>query len=299
MDVLVCGAEGLLGSNVVRAAQFRDWRVSGTYFAERPPFDISLAELDVRDRAAFETVLDEIAPDAVVNCTAMTDVDGCEESPEQAHAINADAPGSMAECCDARDVDFLHVSTDYVFDGQDRSRYAEDDPVDPIQVYGASKLAGERAVRAVSPAAPIARLSFVWGVHRARSALAGFPAWVCDRLGAGESVPLFTDQWVTPTRAGQAAETILDLLAAAATGTYHVAATDCVTPHAFGQAIARLVGADPDLCEEGSRADVDRAAERPVHSCLAVDRVAATLGREQPSLDADLAAVADALREAC
>ncbi|MFW6437289.1 MAG: SDR family oxidoreductase [Halococcoides sp.] len=298
MDVLVLGAEGLLGSNVVRAADRRDWSVSGTYYAERPPFDCSLTELDVRETTALADVLDDRDPDAVVNCTAMTDVDGCEAAPEQAQAINGAAPGAMTRCCTDRDVEFCHVSTDYVFDGRDRGRYREDDPVDPIQVYGASKLAGERAVRE-SAEAPIVRLSFVWGVHRARGELAGFPAWVCDRLGAGESVPLFTDQWVTPTRAGQAAATILELLDAGATGTYHVAASDCVTPSAFGRSIADRVGADPGLCEEGSTADVDRPAERPTHTCLAVDRIEATLDRAQPTLDADLAAVEDALYEAC
>jgi len=126
-------------------------------------------------------------------------------------------------------------------------------------------------------------------------ALEGFPAWVRDRLTAGEPTPLFTDQHVTPTRAGEAAETILDLLPADANGTVHVAARSCVTPYDVGTAVRERLGADPSLIESGSMADVDRPADRPSNTCLEVDRVQRLLGRAQPTLAVDLDEIDHAL----
>jgi dTDP-4-dehydrorhamnose reductase len=218
----------------------------------------------------------------------MTDVDACESDPETAQAVNGDAPGALASACANRDIGLVHVSTDYVFDGESDSPYEESAEPNPLQVYGASKLDGERQVRNSDADALVVRLSFVYGVHAGSGELTGFPAWVRDRLIAGETTTLFTDQRVTPSRAGQAAETILDLLSADAEGTVHVASRSCVTPYEFGDAVRERAGADPRLIEAGSMADVDREAERPVNSCLDVTRVEELLGRSQPTLEADI-----------
>lgn len=291
MRLLVVGANGLLGSNVVRTAQRRDWTVAGTYRSTRPAFDVPLTQFDLREHGDFDAVLDEHDPDAVVNCAAMTDVDGCEATPERARVVNGKGPGGLAAACERADARFVHVSTDYVFDGEASTPYDETAEPNPVQVYGETKLAGERAVRAESETALLTRLSFVWGRHGDTGELTGFPAWVRGRLQAGDSVPLFTDQWVTPTRAGQAAETILSLVEHDSTGCYHVACSSCVTPYEFGTVIAEREGADPDLLREGSAGDVDREAARPTYSCLDVEKVTAELGRPQPTVREDVDAV--------
>lgn len=288
MRLLVVGANGLLGSNVVYTGQQRGWDVCGTYHSTRPEFDIPLMQFDLGDYTDFGDLLEAYSPDVVVNCAAMTDVDGCEEDPERAQLLNGDAPGGLAAQCEANDVEFVHISTDYVFDGTARDPYVEDATPNPVQAYGESKLAGERAVRSASETALIARLSFVWGIHRSSGDLTGFPAWVRDQLGSGESVPLFTDQWVTPTRAGQAADTLLDLIAREEGGCYHVACTSCVTPYEFGTVIAAEMGADSALLQEGSMGDVDRAATRPTYSCLDVGTVEEVLDRTQPTIREDV-----------
>ena len=296
MRLLVVGANGLLGSNVVRAGQQRGWNVSGTYHSTQPAFDIPLTQFDLREYNTFDAVLTEHDPGVVVNCAAMTDVDGCETNPEQAHVLNSDAPGGLASHCNVNSVKFVHVSTDYVFDGTGHEPYSESADPNPVQVYGESKLAGEQAVRDEVAEALIARLSFVWGVHRSRDDLTGFPAWVRDQLQSGENVPLFTDQWVTPTRAGQAAETLLDLIEQDATGLFHVACSSCVTPYKFGDVIADHVGSSEELLSKGSTDNVERDATRPKHSCLAVEKVESTLGRPQPTLREDVETVWDSLR---
>lgn len=288
MRLLVVGANGLLGSNVVRAGQAPDWTVAGTYHSTRPGFEVPLTEFDLEQAGSFDAILEERDPDIVVNCAAMTDVDACETDPERAHAVNGEAPGEVAARCDAADVEYVHVSTDYVFDGDAENPYPESAEPNPLQVYGASKLAGERAVRDGSTAPLLVRLSFVWGTHGATDELTGFPAWVRSRLESGQEVPLFTDQWVTPTRAGHAAETLLDLLEQDATGLYHVACTSCVTPYEFGELFADHLGAPEGLLAEGSTNDVERTAPRPTYTCLDVGAIESTLGRSQPTLRADV-----------
>jgi dTDP-4-dehydrorhamnose reductase len=291
MRLLVVGANGLLGSNVVHEGRQRGWSVSGTYHSTRPAFDVPLTQFDLEDSDAFDEILSEYNPDVVINCAAMTDVDACETNPEQAHSLNGSAPGRLAAHCAESDSAFVHISTDYVFDGVRREPYSETAETNPVQVYGESKLAGEQAVTEEMPDALIARLSFVWGIHRDTGELTGFSAWVHSRLSATEEVPLFTDQWVTPTRAGQAAETLLDLIEQNATGLFHVASSSCVTPYEFGAVIADQIGSDTQLLTEGSVDDVERDAERPMDSCLAVDKLETALGRAQPSIQEDVGIV--------
>ena len=295
MRTLVVGANGLLGSNVVVEAVERGWETRGTVRSADASAPVPCSRLDLRDADRAADLLDEHAPDVVVNCAAMTDVDACERAPERARAVNGQAPGDLAVACADRSIGFVHVSTDYVFDGRAERPYREDDDPNPVQAYGESKLAGERAVRASDAESLVVRLSFVYGTHGFTDRLTGFPAWVRDRLAAGESVPLFADQRVTPSRAGGTAATLLDLVDRGARGTYHVASRSCLTPLAFGRLLADRMAASPTLLEEGSLADVERAATRPRYSCLDVSRLESTLGRRQPTAEADLAAMAEAL----
>ena len=288
MRVLVLGAGGLLGSNVVHTAADRQWNVAGTYHTAKPSIRAQLHELDLRDTDQFDELVERVNPTAVINCAAMTDVDGCEANEKQARAINGRAPGELAAVCDEYDIAFVHVSTDYVFDGAETTPYVESDRTNPIQVYGESKLAGERAVADVHKNPLLVRLSFVYGIHRSTDTLTGFPAWVRSQLDAGEETPLFIDQRVTPSRAGQAAETILELLDEGATGMYHVASRSCVTPYEFGDAIRERMDISKELLREGRQSDLDRPADRPQYTCLDTTRVEETLDRKQPTLKADL-----------
>lgn len=291
MRLLVVGANGLLGSNVVHAGRQRDWSVNGTYHSSRPSFDVPLSQFDLREFQRFSEIINRHDPDIVIDCAAMTDVDTCESNPDEAFTINGDAPAKIANQCKTNGVDFVHVSTDYVFDGTARTPYDESDELNAIQTYGKSKRLGERGVLEVLGTALIPRLSFVWGIHRSTGDLSGFPAWVNSQLRSKNTAPLFTDQWVTPTRAGQAAETILDLIEQSVDGITHIACTSCATPFDFGEVIAEQVNGSSDLLLEGSMNDIDRDARRPTYSCLDVSKVESALGRSQPTLREDVKTV--------
>ena len=146
MDVLVLGANGLLGSNVISECQRRQMDVSGTYHATEPSFSIPLYQLDIRNQEHVRRIVERTAPTHIVNCAAMTDVDECETEPELAYDINGEAPAALAELCADQGIQFCHVSTDYVFDGDASSPYPESADTNPIQRYGGSKLEGERDV---------------------------------------------------------------------------------------------------------------------------------------------------------
>ncbi|MFC7047211.1 SDR family oxidoreductase [Halobacteriaceae archaeon GCM10025711] len=240
--------------------------------------------------------MDRYDPEAVLNCAAMTNVDGCEENSTLAHEINAEAPGHMARICAERDIEFVHVSTDYVFDGDAESPYNEAAEPNPIQEYGRSKLAGEKAVTEANDGALIARLSFVYGIHGATGELTGFPAWVRSQLIEDVEVPLFTDQHVTPTRAGHAAETILNLLEQEMPGLVHVASQSCVTPYEFGEKLIEHSSLQGSLIES-TLSDVERPARRPRYSCLDTGRVESLLGRPEPTLAQDVERIASALAD--
>ncbi len=287
MTVLVLGASGLLGSNVAVTARQRNNRVVGTYHTNHPDLDVESHRCNLENDGAVANLVDEHDPDLVVNCAAIADVDECERDPEAAREINSDAPGRIAELCDKREVSFVHISTDYVFDGERRHPYSEDHTPNPIQTYGRTKRAGERAVFEANADSLILRLSFVYGIHRSSGDLTGFPAWVRDELQAGNEVPLFTDQYITPSRAGQVADTILGLVAMDESGLFHVACRNCVTPYQFGQEIASRISTTGNIVE-GSRNDVDRTAPRPGYTHLDFDKVETILGRPQPTLEEDL-----------
>ncbi|WP_411964457.1 SDR family oxidoreductase [Haloferax sp. YSMS24] len=288
MRTLVTGANGLLGSVVVETLLGQGFDVVGGYHTDPPQFDTPLHEVDITDSERVATLIDDYEIDTVVNCAAFTDVDGCETSPELANKVNGVAPGVIAEVCAERDIDFVHYSTDYVFAGDSDERYTEDGETGPVQEYGASKLAGEDSVRDADSDALILRLSFVYGARGDTGELTGFPQWVASTLAAGDDVPLFTDQQFTPSRAGHVAETMVSLLEAGATGTFHVASRSCVTPYEFGEEICALIDGDDRLVGSSSMSDLNREAARPQNSCLDVSKVEEELGRPQPTLTDDL-----------
>ncbi len=285
MSVLVLGANGLVGSSLVRTCLDQGVAVSGTYHTGQPAFDANLLKLDIRDAQQIRAVIEQVEPDAVVNCAAYTDVDGCEENPELSYDVNADAPGILAQECAERSIFFVHLSTDYVFDGEADESYTEDDDPKPIQVYGETKLKGEQRVLEAHSKAIVCRLSFVWGRHGATGELEGFPKWVLGQARDDKPVPLFIDQYVTPTRSGYAAEVVLELLDADVEGVFHVVSRECVTPYAFGRVVLDSANeADLRLIEEISLANVDRPASRPAYTCLSTARAATSFDWERPTL---------------
>ena len=250
MKVLVTGAAGQLGREMVR--------VAGTAVAA----GLTHADLDVTDRNAAHTVVAGLRPDVVVNCAAWTDVDGCELDPERAQTVNADAVGFLAEACDEVGAHLVHVSTDYVFNGEASTPYGEDHPTDPVNAYGASKLAGEVAAGA---GATVVRSTWLQSAD-----LPGMVGWVIDSLEAGVPIRVMDDRRACPTFVADLAPVILRLGAERVTGVVHATNAGVTSWHGFAREVARASGNDPELLVPVSETDLEssRPAHRPTYSAL-------------------------------
>ncbi|MFD1612851.1 dTDP-4-dehydrorhamnose reductase [Sphingomonas tabacisoli] len=246
--------------------------------------------LDLASPPSIEAMLRSRDWGAVINCAAYTAVDKAESEPDQAFAINAVAPEMLALETFARGVRLLHVSTDYVFDGSKNGFYAEDDPVAPLGVYGASKEAGERGVRAGNPDHIILRTAWVvspWGNNFVKTML---------RIGKERpQLRVVDDQLGCPTSAVDIAEALLTIATGKGpAGTYHFVnageATWCE--------LARFVfdRAGMDVAVEAITTDqYPTPAKRPANSRLSTDRLQQTFGiRPRPWQDA-VGEVVDAL----
>ncbi|MFC0388371.1 dTDP-4-dehydrorhamnose reductase [Muricoccus vinaceus] len=205
-----------------------------------PVVALEAPELDLTDRASILRALAEAEPDIVVNAAAFTAVDRAENERDMAFAVNAIGPGMLAAAAAARGLPFVHLSTDYVFSGEGGAPYAEEATPDPAGVYGASKLAGERAALAANPRTAILRTAWVCSPHGANFVKTML------RLGAErEEVSVVADQHGAPTFAADLADAIarmLPRLGAApegdpAFGVFHLTGQPWTTWHGFAEAI--------------------------------------------------------------
>jgi len=250
--VLVTGAGGLLGGEVVRALQ-----ASGAEVAA-----YAHAVLDIGDRDAVGDVVRSMRPRAVVNAAALTHVDRCESDLDGCRAANALGPGYLAEAAEEVGAEVVHVSTDYVFDGTKGSPYVETDTPSPLQTYGRCKLDGEHAVRDATARSYVLRTALVFGPG-GRNFLSRLP----ELLQTGQPVSLVTDQVGSPTYAPDLAAAIVGLLGSHSYGLYHVSNAGGCTMVEFCALIAEVLGVDPNITEL-TRDDLNRPARRPADTRL-------------------------------
>lgn len=226
-------------------------------------------DLDVTDAAGVASALRDCVggpPAVLVNAAAFTQVDRCEREPELAERVNAVAPAALAKVCRELSVRLVHVSTDYVFDGEARAAYRETDAPAPRSVYGRTKLAGERAVLAASPDALVVRTSWVYG--RGRNFVAAVLAQA-ERVRGGEgSLRVVDDQRGRPTYAADLAAGLLALVERGCSGLYHLANAGEATWWEVARAALDLRGFDDLPIQRIRTEELALAAPRPRHSVL-------------------------------
>jgi dTDP-4-dehydrorhamnose reductase len=254
--VLVTGARGQLGREVVEL------------LGASPQHDVlalSRQELDISDREAVLQVLGEWEPDIVINTAAFTAVDACEEKVDEAFAVNALGPRHLAEGARHAGAHLVHISTDYVFDGESPAPYVEWDRTGPLSVYGRSKLGGEMEVLSLDAGATIVRTSWVCGRHGANMAKT-----VLRLAGEGRSLRFVDDQRGCPTFADDLATMVVRLGISRLPGIFHVTNGGATTWYGFARDVLSAAGRDPDQVEAIKTADLvpARPAPRPANSVL-------------------------------
>lgn len=256
MKVLVTGSGGMLGQDVVLAAENVGHDVAG---CDRMALDITDAEA-VRER--FE----RIKPAVVINCAAWTDVDGAEEAEVEATRINGEGAGVLAAEAASIGAEIVQISSDYVFDGSKRSPYLESDPANPISAYGRSKLAGEQAVAAANRRHYIVRSAWLFGV--------GGPSFVETmlRLAAdhGEVLVVY-DQVGSPTYTWHLAYGLIRLIEGAAYGVHHMSAAGSCSWFDFAREIFDQAGVSCRVLSATTEM-LARPAPRPANSVLESER---------------------------
>jgi dTDP-4-dehydrorhamnose reductase len=252
-------------------------------------------ECDLARTAAISRAITEASPDLVINAAAYTAVDRAESEPDIAMAVNADAPAALADVCAERNAAFIHLSTDYVFDGMKRGAYIEGDPVSPLSVYGRTKEAGETAVRGRLNRHVVIRTSWVFSSHGTNFVKTML------RLGrTNNALRVVADQAGAPTSARDIARAVLRVAEMVRQekgvwGTFHFSSAEPTTWHGFAQAIFGLANGTRDIIVTPiSTAEYPTAARRPLNSVLDCSRICGAYNIGQPSWRA---ALADALLE--
>ena len=287
MRLLVTGANGLVAGRLLLLLTSRGHEVIGLGRGpQRAPGGTYVA-VDLGDADKLSSALQELRPQVIINCAAMTDVDGCERDPLGAYTANVEGVATLARGARALGSHLVHVSTDYVFDG-DAGPYDVDAIPNPRGTYAITKHAGEEAVRALLPKGSwtIARTAVVYGWPS--TGKNNFGSWLIEALSLGKNVKLFTDQWVSPTHASNAADMLAELAERRLAGIWHTSGADVVDRVTFGRQLCARFGFDAGLIQPSRMADVNLPSPRPAKSGLNVSRTLEALSAKPLSLEAAL-----------
>jgi dTDP-4-dehydrorhamnose reductase len=245
--------------------------------------------MDITKQAQVNATVSRVAPDYVIHTAAFTDVDACETEPQRAWDINALGTKNVAEACEEHGARLIYVSTDYVFDGEE-GPYSEEAPTRPINVYGESKLAGERFTLNSSVNA-IARVCVLYGPNKPN-----FVTWVLNSLRAHTPINVVTDQYNTPTYVGNCAHALLRMCELGLTGVYHVSGREQLNRYAFACAIADIFALDKKLINGTTTDTLQQQARRPMNSSLRVEKAERALGMHLANVHEGLTLLRDEWR---
>jgi len=258
--VLVIGAKGMLGRDLVKVlySTFRtdkhsDWEV----------LEWDIDEIDIREEKTTVTKIESFHPEIVINVAGYTDVNGCESNEEEAFAVNAEGMKHVALGALQCRAKVVYLSTDYIFDGKKKEPYLEDDPPNPLNVYGRSKWKGEQYVRELLEDALIIRTQWLYGRFGNN-----FVSSILRQGREKKVLSIVNDQIGSPTYTVDLSEAISVLLKYDVRGVFHVANSDLCTWYTLGQAILKLSGMERVKVIPISSKELDRPAVRPPYSVL-------------------------------
>ena len=249
----------------------------------KTPF--KLLKADLLDKNAVDYVLKKARPSWVINCAAMADLDVCEDKPELAQKLNAEIPGLFAAACAEKNIRFVHISTDAVFDGTKDGFYTEEDEPNPINVYSRTKLEGERAVLRSNLEAIVARVNFYGWSLSSRRSLAEF---FFNNLNNNKSMSGFTDVMFCPMFVGHTARILLAMLEKNLTGLYHVVGGQAISKYQFGVEIARKFGLKEGEISPKSVLSSGLIAQRSNNLSLSIHKLSTDLGQPIPEFSTGL-----------
>ncbi len=257
------GASGMLGADLLD-------RLKGGYHCIAVH---GRHDLDITNRAKVLRWMETVRPEIVINTAAYTDVDGCETYGVRAMQVNGNGPGYLAEACARVGALMVQISTDFVFDGTSGTPYGEEAPVNPLSVYGASKLLGEQQVASHVDRFLIVRTSWLYGMHGRN-----FVEAILSQAERGGALRVVDDQAGSPTYVPDLSQALIRLLEIGATGTVHVANSGACSWFDFATKILAFSGHETVAIERITSRELNQAARRPPYSVLSCERYASLCG---------------------
>jgi dTDP-4-dehydrorhamnose reductase len=284
MKLLITGASGLLGINLAMEAM-REHEVIGVDRGKLKSAPFRVIKADILNTDEINSILDSTNPDWFINCAALANLEKCEEDPIQARILNTELPRDLAIACAKREIPFIHLSTDSVFDGTKEGMYTEEDEPSPPGVYSQTKLDGERAVQEVNPQAIIARVNFYgWSLGAKRS----LGEFFVNNLSEGRNVNGFTDVIFCPMWVNHLAQTLIAMLEKDLHGLYHVVGAQPMSKYQFGVEVARKFGLSESLIAPQSVESSGLTAKRSHNLWLSIHKLSTDLGRDIPEFSTGL-----------
>ncbi|HHU72201.1 MAG TPA: dTDP-4-dehydrorhamnose reductase [Clostridiales bacterium] len=258
--VLITGVSGQVGQAIYRIlSRSNSYEL---FLTNRTPnIEHNIEELDISDERAVETIIDRIMPDIIINCAAFTAVDLCESEEDRAYEINALGPKYLAIAAERAGAVLVHLSSDYVFDGNALKPYIESDSTTPISAYGRTKLAGEAFVKENCKKYFILRPAWVYGQGK------NFVKTMVRLAESGKDIRVVSDQIGSPTSAIEIARVISFLVKTESYGIYHSTCEGSCSWYDFTMEIMKLAGKDVKVSPI-TTSEYPTAAKRPMYSVL-------------------------------
>lgn len=282
MKILITGANGLLGQKLVALlAAEKDLQVIASGRSEnrlpatgREGYRYTL--MDVTDRENVIDIIGDYQPDTIIHTAAMTHVDECELNQEACHKANVDATGYLVEACETFQVHLVHLSTDFIFNGEE-GPLDEDANPDPVNFYGKTKLASEELLRKSRCDYSIIRTVLVYGVGF-DPAQSNIVLWVINSLRNKKEIQVVNDQWRTPTLVEDLAEGCFLVAKNRALGVYNISGKDLLTPYQMAMTTAEVFELDKSLIHETDSDTFKQPARRPLKTGFKIDKAIRELG---------------------
>ena len=292
--ILVTGSNGLLGQKITEKvlAGGSVKLIATSKGANRYPVKqgYEYAEMDILNPDQVRDVVEKYKPDAIVHTAAMTNVDTCEAQKELAYALNVDAVHTLISLCGEKNIQLIHLSTDFVFDGAD-GPYKEEDAVNPVSYYGETKVLAEELLKASKIKWAVIRTILVYGITSDMSR-SNIVLWAKGALEKGSPINVVNDQWRMPTLAEDLAEACLLAVEKEAQGIYHISGKDYMSIADLVRKVADYWALDKSVLSEVSSESLNQTAKRPVKTGFVLDKANKDLNYQPHSFEEGLRIVA-------
>lgn len=276
--LLIFGSSGLAGTKIAIQAK-SDYSVYGTYNKRTPNIEnITNCKLELSDTENLQKLIEEIKPDVIVNATALHNVDYCEQNKDESFFINSSVLQKIIDSSQKFNSKIVHISTDYVFDGNSSVPYKEEDIASPVSVYGKSKLKGEEIILSHNHSVVRPSVVYGWtsleleGIVSSSGKPINFAMWLLDKLHKNEPLSIVTDQFATATLADSLASSILKILSSGKSGLFHISGLSCESRYDFSLKLAKIFGYDENQISPTDSSQFKQKAKRPSYSCLDCSR---------------------------